>query len=64
MSEETEEIYVVVMNQEQQYSIWPETRQIPDGWKSVGKTGSKQPCLDYINEMWTDMRPLSLRNRA
>jgi MbtH protein len=64
MSEEVEEIYVVVVNHEEQYSIWLEARQVPDGWKSVGKTGSKQSCLDYINDTWTDMRPLSLRDGA
>jgi MbtH protein len=54
-------IYQVVMNDEEQYSIWPADREQPLGWKAVGKSGSKQECLDYINEVWTDMRPLSLR---
>jgi MbtH protein len=53
--------YVVVMNHEEQYSIWPADREIPAGWRSVGKRGAKQTCLDYINEVWTDMRPLTLR---
>jgi MbtH protein len=55
-------IYTVVVNHEEQYSIWPEFKDIPAGWKSAGKTGSKEECLAYIKEVWTDMRPLSLRN--
>jgi len=54
-------IYVVVMNHEEQYSIWPENRQLPLGWNAVGKSGSKAECLQYISEVWADMRPLSLR---
>ena len=56
-------IYNVVMNHEEQYSIWPVDREIPAGWRAVGKSGSKQECLDYIKEVWTDMRPLSLRKK-
>jgi MbtH protein len=63
MSETAEEIYTVVVNHEEQYSIWPEYKDIPAGWKAVGKVGPKQVCLDYINETWTDMRPLSLRKQ-
>lgn len=55
------DIYVVVMNHEEQYSIWPEYKDIPLGWTAVGKAGSKDECLEYIREVWTDMRPLSLR---
>jgi len=55
--------YNVVINHEEQYSIWPVEREIPLGWKAVGKSGPKQVCLDYINEVWTDMRPLSLRKK-
>ena len=54
-------VFRVVINHEEQYSIWPKGREIPLGWKAVGKSGSKQQCLDYIEEVWTDMRPLSLR---
>ncbi len=54
-------IYTVVINHEEQYSIWPEDRELPLGWNAVGKTGTKKECLDYIEEVWTDMRPLSLR---
>jgi len=56
-------IYKVVVNHEDQYSIWPAKRQNALGWNDVGKTGSKAECLAYINEVWTDMRPLSLRKQ-
>ena len=55
--------YKVVMNQEEQYSIWPAKRNNPPGWKDAGKSGKKEECLAYIKEVWTDMRPLSLRKR-
>ncbi|MCC6606159.1 MAG: MbtH family NRPS accessory protein [Anaerolineae bacterium] len=54
-------IFNVVVNHEEQYSVWPAERELPLGWTTVGKSGSKQECLDYIEEVWTDMRPLSLR---
>jgi MbtH protein len=53
--------YDVVINYQEQYSIWPSDRAIPADWKQVGKSGSKSECLAYIEEVWTDMRPLSLR---
>lgn len=53
--------YNVVMNHEEQYSIWPDYKTLPAGWTSVGKTGKKDECLAYIDAVWTDMRPLSLR---
>ena len=56
-----EEIQVVI-NEEEQYSIWPDFKEIPAGWESVGKTGPKAECLDYIKIVWTDMRPKSLRD--
>jgi MbtH protein len=56
-------IYTVVMNHEEQYSIWPADRELPPGWSAVGKTGPKAECLAYIEEVWTDMRPRSLRER-
>jgi MbtH protein len=64
-SEEREDntIYKVVMNHEEQYSIWLAEREPPLGWKEVGKTGPKAECLAYIKEVWTDMRPLSLRKK-
>jgi len=54
-------IYKVVINHEEQYSIWPAGRENALGWHDAGKTGTKLECLDYIKEVWTDMRPLSLR---
>lgn len=54
-------VYKVVVNDEEQYSIWPADREVPMGWREVGKTGSKAECLAYIKKVWTDMRPLSLR---
>lgn len=56
-------IFKVVVNSEEQYSIWPEHKKIPAGWKDAGKSGTKSECLEYINDVWTDMRPLSLRKK-
>jgi uncharacterized protein YbdZ (MbtH family) len=54
-------VYKVVLNHEEQYSIWPEYKENPLGWKDAGKAGPKAECLAYIKDVWTDMRPLSLR---
>lgn len=54
-------IYSVVVNQEDQYSIWPIDRDVPLGWRAVGVQGPKAVCLEHISTVWTDMRPLSLR---
>jgi MbtH protein len=54
-------VFNVVVNHEEQYSIWPDYKEIPQGWRAVGKRGSKRECLDHIDSVWTDMRPLSLR---
>lgn len=64
-SEQTEDttIYKVVVNHEEQYSIWPADRENPLGWSDAGKTGRKDECLSHIAEIWTDMRPLSLRKK-
>ncbi len=59
--DDEEMIFRVVVNHEEQYSIWPEYKNIPAGWREAGKTGTKKECLDYIETVWTDMRPLSLR---
>ena len=53
--------YKVVVNDEDQYSIWPEHKKIPPGWREAGNSGLKQECLNYIASVWTDMRPRSLR---
>jgi len=66
MTEDQEDttLYQVVLNHEEQYSIWPADRELPLGWKAAGKQGQKAACLAYIEEVWTDMRPLSLRNKT
>ena len=56
-------IYKVVVNHEEQYSIWPDYRNIPPGWRDAGKKGTKRECLAYIGEAWTDIRPLSVRKQ-
>jgi MbtH protein len=61
--EDQQAIYKVVVNHEDQYSIWPAYKEIPNGWRAVGKSGLKPECLAYINAVWTDMRPLSLRRQ-
>ncbi len=61
--QEDTNIYKVVVNQEEQYSLWLAQRENPLGWQDAGKSGSKAECLAYIKEVWTDMRPLSLRQR-
>jgi MbtH protein len=55
--------YKVVINHEDQYSIWPAERPNPPGWRDGGKTGKRKDCLAYIQEVWTDMRPRSLREK-
>jgi MbtH protein len=65
MADEMEDTveYKVVVNHEEQYSIWPAQRENALGWRDAGTTGSKQICLAYIKDVWTDMRPLSLRKK-
>ena len=58
--EDTRE-YQVLVNSEEQYSLWLAGQAIPNGWRQVGPKGQKQVCLDYVKEVWTDMRPLSVR---
>jgi MbtH protein len=58
---DSEERYVVVINQDEQYSIWRAHLEIPEGWTRVGEEGSKESCLKFIGKTWTDMRPLNLR---
>jgi MbtH protein len=60
-SDEDARAYVVVRNDEDQYSIWLASRDIPEGWYDDGITGPKSVCLEYIEQTWTDMRPRSLR---
>ncbi len=56
-------VFKVVVNREQQYSLWPADRSNAPGWINAGKTGDKNECLAYIQSVWTDMRPLSLRKK-
>jgi len=65
VSEERENtpLYKVVVNHEEQYSIWPADRENAPGWRDAGKTGTKEECLAYIGQVWTDMRPLSVRQQ-
>ena len=60
-SAEDKRVYKTVVNHEEQYSIWLEDKPVPAGWREVGKSGSKAECLAHIKDVWTDMRPLSLR---
>ncbi|MBY4899104.1 MbtH family protein [Cupriavidus sp. AU9028] len=53
--------FLVLVNHEEQYSIWPEWKPVPGGWRPAGFSGERQACLDHIERIWTDMRPLSLR---
>ncbi|MFF4616649.1 MbtH family protein [Nonomuraea jabiensis] len=55
--------YLVVVNHEEQYSIWFADRDLPAGWRSEGTSGTRDECLSHIEKVWTDMRPLSLRRR-
>jgi MbtH protein len=55
--------YEVLRNDEEQYSLWLAGHDVPPGWHRVGKEGTKQECSDYVDEVWTDMRPRSLRER-
>ena len=64
MAEDEQKLWKVVVNHEAQYSIWDAGRPSPDGWRDIGVDGSKEHCLTHIEGVWTDMRPLSLRNFA
>ncbi|MGX1497391.1 MbtH family protein [Roseibium aggregatum] len=57
-------IFHVLVNDEEQHSLWPEFVPIPEGWRSVFGPGKRQDCVDYVNENWTDIRPKSLRDAA
>jgi MbtH protein len=61
--QDSEQKYQVVMNHEEQYSIWPDDKSLPAGWREAGRRGTRDECLAYIREVWTDMRPLSLRRQ-
>jgi MbtH protein len=61
MEEEDTREYVVLVNIEEQYSLWLADLEIPKGWREVFARNNKKACLEYVKEVWTDMRPLSLR---
>jgi len=63
VTDERQEMYLVLVNHEEQYSLWPSYKPVPLGWRTVGKERTKEECLAYIEEVWTDMRPLSLRKK-
>jgi MbtH protein len=64
MSEQdTGTLYKVVLNHEEQYSLWPAERDNAPGWRDAGKQGTREQCLEYIQQVWVDMRPLSLRQQ-
>jgi MbtH protein len=63
MANDASNTYKVVVNDEEQYSIWFADREPPAGWSTVGKEGPKEDCLAYIEQVWTDMRPKSLRKQ-
>jgi MbtH protein len=60
---EDEQTYTVVLNDEEQYSIWPAARELPGGWRAAPMEGTREECCAYIEEIWTDMRPLSVRRQ-
>ena len=55
--------YQVLVNHEEQYSLWPTFKAIPNGWRQVGPVGTKEECLAYVEEVWADITPLSVRKR-
>jgi MbtH protein len=61
--EEDTRTYIVLVNQEEQYSLWLADKTIPPGWTAVGPQGSQQECSEYVDRVWTDLRPLSLRKK-
>ncbi|HEX6097850.1 MAG TPA: MbtH family NRPS accessory protein [Thermoanaerobaculia bacterium] len=62
-AEERPEMFHVVVNDEEQYSIWPDNRELPPGWSAVAGPAPRARCLEIVKERWTDMRPLSLRRQ-
>jgi MbtH protein len=63
VDEDDETIHMVVINHEEQYSIWPADRELPGGWRSAGFDGTRSECLAHVEAVWIDMRPLSVRSR-
>jgi MbtH protein len=63
-TQENAEQFAVVLNDEEQYSIWPAGRALPEGWHKEGHTGTREECLSHIDTVWTDLRPRSVRERS
>lgn len=61
MSTDSNETYIVLINHEEQYSLWPSAKSVPAGWTVAKTEAPKAECLQFVEENWTDMRPLSLR---
>ncbi|MEU7481584.1 MbtH family NRPS accessory protein [Lentzea sp. NPDC042327] len=59
----TDDTYQVLVNDEEQHSLWPLGKEVPHGWRAEGKQGSRQECMDHVDTVWTDMRPRSLREQ-
>lgn len=55
--------YMVLVNDEEQYSLWHTSKALPNGWRDVGVYGSKEDCLAHVERVWTDITPLSVRKR-
>lgn len=64
MSDDEMGEYIVLVNEEEQYSLWPSFKSIPSGWHATGPKGSRKECLDWVGVNWTDMTPKSLRRRT
>ncbi len=62
--DEDERVYCVLVNDEEQYSLWLHGKPVPAGWRAAGFEGSKDACASYVDSVWTDMRPLSLRKKT
>jgi MbtH protein len=62
--EEDARTYVVVVNHEEQYSLWPDGKALPSGWRAAGRSGTKAECLAWVEDVWTDMTPASLRRAS
>lgn len=55
-------IFQVLVNDEEQHSLWPTFKEVPQGWRAVFGPAGRQECLDYVDANWTDLRPKSLRD--
>lgn len=58
------QLFLIVVNEQEQYSIWPVDKSLPNGWMSISEPGKKEECFEQINRLWLDMRPKSLRDQC